>query len=435
MQNPKTLNISYKLHASQFQVFSDSSRFVILAAGRRFGKTILALIELLAVAFAKTKSRCWYIAPTYKQAETIAWKLLLDMIPHEAISKKNEVKLEIILVNGSEIALKGADNEDNLVGVGLNFVVLDEMSLIKPHVWEKIIRPMLTDTLGRAIFISTPRGKNHFWELWLKGQRHEDNYSSYQFKTCDNPFIKKSEIEEAKTQLSDQYFRQEYEANFEDYTGLIWPEFNDSCLIDSVKIEDWWEKFAVIDPAISGTTAVLFFVVDGDGRLYVYEEYYEQDKRVSEVCESVKTKSSKWFIDPAAKEKNVTKDGRLYSLYDEYADYGIHPLAANNEVDAGINRVAEYFKKGKIKITKSCRNLIHELERYHWSEEKETTLGVMKPKPYKSMDHACDCLRYAVMTRFQDSVRPVPKSKDKAFPLAYELLESEAKTKYQKWME
>lgn len=430
----KTLNISYKLHASQFQVFSDPSRFVILAAGRRFGKTVLALIDLLAVAFAKEKSRCWYIAPTYKQAETIAWKMLQDMIPKEAILKKNEVKLEITLVNGSEIALKGSENEDNLVGSGLHFVVLDEFSLIKAHVWQKIVRPMLTDTLGRALFIGTPRGKNHFWELWLKGQKKENNYSSYSFGTKDNPYIQPEEIEEARHQLNERYFRQEYEASFEDYTGLIWPEFTFDSVIEPIAIEPWWETFGSIDPAISGTTAALFCAVNEDGMLYVTGEFYDQNKRVSEVSEVIKNKCSRWYIDPASKERNTTKDGHLYSLYDEYSDYGINPLPAINDVDAGINRVAEYFKKGKIKIFKTCTNLIYELERYHWAEEKETVAGVMKPKPYKSNDHACDALRYAIMSRFQDSVKPRPHSKDKAIPMARELLDSSTESKYDKWM-
>src|SRR3990172_8996281 len=185
----KNLDINYKLHASQFQVFSNPARFVILAAGRRFGKTVLALIDLLSVAFAKKKSRCWYIAPTYKQAEMIAWRMLLDMVPKEAILKKNEVKLELILVNGSEVSLKGADNEDSLRGAGLHFVVLDEYASMKPNVWQEIVRPMLTDTLGRALFIGTPKGKNHFWELWLKGQRGEGGYASYSFGTKDNPYV------------------------------------------------------------------------------------------------------------------------------------------------------------------------------------------------------------------------------------------------------
>src|SRR3990167_5564821 len=100
----------FKLHERQWQVFNDSARFVVLVAGRRFGKTILAIVDLIASSFANAKTRSWYISPSYRQSEMIAWKMCLEMIPKEAIAKKDETRLELNLVNGSEIALKGADN-------------------------------------------------------------------------------------------------------------------------------------------------------------------------------------------------------------------------------------------------------------------------------------------------------------------------------------
>lgn len=113
-------------------------------------------------------------------------------------------------------------------------------------------------------------------------------------------------------------------------------------------------------------------------------------------------------MDPAGNRKDINRDGRLYSFFDEYGEGGIFPSPAQNDVNSGINRVAEYFKLGKIKIFSGCHNLIKELERYHWSEERETTLGISSPKPYKSLDHACDCLRYLVMSRFHGQEALVP---------------------------
>ncbi len=403
------MEIKYRLHKAQLQVFKDSSRFVILVAGRRFGKTILALVDLLATAFSKEKSRVWYVAPTYRQAEMIAWKMLQEMLPSELIKSKNEVRLEINLINGSEIALKGADNEDALRGVGLEFVVLDEYAMMKPNVWEEIIRPMLTDTKGRALFIGTPKGKNSLWELYLKGQIKEDGYSSYCFKTSDNPFIDPQEIEDAKKQLNERYFRQEYEASFEDYTGLIWPEFNRKHVIEPIYLPAVYQRIAAIDPAISGTTAVLKCALDEDGNLIVYEEYYEQNQRISEVAQRVKA-DCKWLIDPSAQTNKIQKDGKLYSILEEYQDNGISPFLAENDVDYGINRVGEYFKQNKIKIFSTCKHLIWELERYHWSEEKETSSGMMKPKPFKKDDHLCDALRYIVASRPDKSSLFVPET-------------------------
>jgi PBSX family phage terminase large subunit len=331
----------------------------------------------------------------------IAWKMLLAMLPKEAIQRKDEVRLELTLVNGSEIALKGADNEDSLRGAGLFFVVLDEYAMMKGNVWQEIIRPMLTDTKGRALFIGTPKGKNSLWELYVKGQRKEDGFSSYLFKTTDNPYIDPEEVLEAKKQLNDRYFRQEYEASFEDYVGLVYPEFEiRRHVIQPIYLPVAYRRIAAIDPAIYGTTCVLKAAIDENGVLYVFSEYYETNKRASEIAQTVKEDNLKYYIDPASMSHSIQKEGKMFSLFDEYKDNGVYAYPAENDVDAGINRVAEYFKSDKLKIFNVCHNLIRELERYHWSEEKELSSGMSRPKPYKKDDHACDALRYLVMSRF-----------------------------------
>lgn len=393
------------LHKNQGTVLKSTSRFKVLAAGRRFGKTVLACI-ILFINCVKTKNGLfWYVSPTYKQTKQIAWKILYRLIPRQVLSKKpNETDLSFQFKNGCELVLKGADNPDSLRGTGLDGLVVDEFASIRnaKSVWEEVLRPALTDKIGWCLFIGTPKGKNAFWELWMKGQRKEDGYESWRFKTSDNPFINRSEIKEAQQQLSQRYFRQEYEASFEDFTGLIWPEFNEKDhVVDSIEPVAWWESESIIDTAVSGTTAGLRGFIDQNGCIYVTEEYYEQNKRVSEVCHSIKPWEPKlWLIDPAAKIQNQRNAlGELYSLYNEFVDNGITAWPAENDVNAGINRVAEYFKNNKIKISRNCNNLIDELQKYHWAEERETVNGMSVPKPYKNYDHACDCLRYLVMSR------------------------------------
>ena len=117
-----------ELYPNQMKIFEDETRFRILSAGRRFGKTVLAVNELLKSAVNTPRSLNWYVAPTYKQAKMIAWKMLLDYVPRTMIAKTNETELSVTLVNGSEICLKGAENEDSLRGVGVTFCVLDELS-------------------------------------------------------------------------------------------------------------------------------------------------------------------------------------------------------------------------------------------------------------------------------------------------------------------
>ncbi len=400
----KSVQIDYSLHPNQFQVFVDPSRFRVLVAGRRFGKTVLAIFELINSAFHRQGTVNWYCSPTYRQSKMIAWKLLLKYL-HPALikGKPNEVDLIVELKNGSEICLKGVDNEDNLRGVGVHFMVLDEFAQYKENVWQEVLRPMLTDTKGKALFIGTPAGKNSFYELYLKGLRGEDGYKSFHFKTSDSPYIDKIEIDEAKTQLNETYFRQEYEASFEDFVGLIYPEFHESHIIEPCELGELGEvtKYVGIDPAISGTNAVLWGAVDLYGNWTIYDEYYEQNKRVNEVCEELSKRDipSSYFIDPTSRARNVQKEGKLYSIYDEYVDNGIVCLLGENDVNSGINRVAEHFKGNKIRIFKTCKNLIYELQRYHWSEERETVNGMSKPRPFKHLDHATDVLRYLIASR------------------------------------
>lgn len=426
---------TYELHERQGQVFNDTARFKVLVAGRRFGKTILALTAL--IMSCKPKTRNWYISPTYRQSEMIAWKMLKDMIPTEAILKKDETRLEITLTNGAEIALKGADNEDALRGAGLNYVILDEYAQIKSNVWQEIIRPMLTDTRGGALFIGTPKGKNSLFELYLKGQRKEDGFSSYLFKTVENPYIDPKEVEEAKNQLNERYFHQEYEASFEDYVGLIYPEFSQRLhVIESHYIDKIFPRIGAIDPAISGTTGALKAYINEDGAITIYEEYYETNKRVSEITPEIKEDSVEWLIDPASSAKNIQREGKLYSLHDEYYENGIYTSPAEHDVDAGINRVAEYFKQKKIRIFSTCKNLIGELEHYHWAEERETVAGILKPKPFKNRDHLCDCLRYIVMSRptkpIQDNQIKIAKHSVAWFMQQDELREKDWKSKYKR---
>jgi len=354
----------------------------------------------------------WYVAPTYGQAKELAWDILNRMIPVELMKKKpNESELKITLLNGATIHLKGADNPETLVGRGLRGIIIDEVAKIRNNkrVWEEILRPSLSDYQGFAVFISTPQGKDYFWDLWMKGQRKEDGYESWQFKTEDNPFIPRSEIKAAQDTMTDRYFRQEYEASFEDFTGLVWPEFDEKlCVIDPFEIPNWWESVSAIDTAMSGTTAALKAVIDEYGCIYIVSEYYEQNKRASEVSEAIRDwNPGAWYIDPAAKIKNVPRAGQLFGLFDEYADNGIHAWPAENDVNAGINRVAEYFRAGKLKIFRNCTNLIQEIEKYHWSDERETNSGILTPKPYKSFDHACDAMRYIVMSRKSKAVKTV----------------------------
>ena len=186
------------LHKAQMEVFNDPTRFRVVAAGRRLGKSVLLKTELLRAA-SSSKQLVWYVAPTYKQAKQIMWVDLNETIPREYIKKTNETSLEITLVNGSRICLRGADKGDSLRGVGINFLAMDEMQDIRPDVWKVVLRPTLSSTRGRAIFVGSPKSRNILFELYELGQNEELQkkkvWKSWQFPTIMSPFIPASEIE------------------------------------------------------------------------------------------------------------------------------------------------------------------------------------------------------------------------------------------------
>ena len=208
--------LNFKLLNWQQSVFKDTTRFKVVAAGRRCGKSRLSAVSLLIEALnCPDGSAVMYIAPTLGQARTIMWDLLHEL-GRPVIKSSHVNNLEITLINGKKILVRGADNPDSLRGVSLIYVVMDECAFIKEDVWQKIIRASLSDKKGRALFISTPSGRNWFYDTFNLGQDNQDEeWKSWHFTTQDNETIDPKEIEAAKRTLSSFAFKQEYLSSFD----------------------------------------------------------------------------------------------------------------------------------------------------------------------------------------------------------------------------
>jgi predicted phage terminase large subunit-like protein len=207
--------LNVQLHDKQLEVFNNPARFKVVAAGRRFGKSRLAAWTLIIKALQSTDKDVWYVAPTYQQARDIMWGMLKELA-HEVIASAHENTSVLTLVNGRKIALKGSDRPDTLRGVGLAYLVMDEYADMKANVWEQILSPALSDVQGGALFIGTPKGRNHFYELFIMGQQKEtEDWASFHYTSYDNPLLKPSEIESAKARMSSFAFRQEFLSSFE----------------------------------------------------------------------------------------------------------------------------------------------------------------------------------------------------------------------------
>ena len=216
------VQIKLSLHPSQTAVFHDKTRFRVLVAGRRFGKSHLAIAEATCAALDPAnllRQPVFLIAPTQPQAKLIYWRQLIDKL-HEVIVSTNVNEGIIMLNNGVMIGVKGADNPDALRGPGLWMAILDEYASMKPYVWSEIVRPALADSSGRALFIGTPAGRNHFYDLFeMANKGDEPDWKAWHFESIENPFLPKGEVEAARRTMSSASFNKEFRASFSTGSG------------------------------------------------------------------------------------------------------------------------------------------------------------------------------------------------------------------------
>ncbi len=208
-------DLNIKLLPWQQSVWDSKARFKVVAAGRRTGKSRLAAYLLIFYGLQVKSGHVFYVAPTQGQARDIMWQNLLE-VGHPVIKGSHINNLQITLINGATISLKGADRPETMRGVSLKYLVMDEYADMKPEVWEQILRPALADQKGGALFIGTPAGRNHFYELYTYAQHGDDEtYEAWHFTSYDNPILDPEEIDIAKKSMSSYAFRQEFLASFE----------------------------------------------------------------------------------------------------------------------------------------------------------------------------------------------------------------------------
>lgn len=273
-------DLNFSLLPWQQEVYKDPTRFKVIAAGRRCGKSRLAATMLIIEGLRCPQgSAVLYVSPTMGQSRQIVWDLLLDL-GREIIQTSNVNNLDITLINGARIYVRGADRPDTLRGVSLTFAVLDEVADIKPQAWEQVIRASLSDKKGKAIFIGTPKGRNWFHDLWKLGQDGDDaDWKSWHFTTKDNPLIDPDEIESAKKTLSSFAFKQEYLASFTNAGSDVFKEE--------------WIKYGE-EP----TMGSYFVAVDLAGFEEVAKQAANSKKRLDETAIAVVkvTDDGKWFV-------------------------------------------------------------------------------------------------------------------------------------------
>jgi len=397
-----------KLSKGQLSIVNDHKRFRVCVAGRRFGKTHLAIRELCFHA-RQPHQEVWYVAPTYKQSKNIVWKKLKNRLQDLRWADKiNETELSIQLKNGSTICLKGADNHDSLRGVGLDFIVLDEFADIDPAAWFETLRPTLSDRQGRALFIGTPKGiGNWSYELFQNHLEDPDHWSSYQFTTLDGGNVPPEEIQQARKDLDERTFRQEYMATFETFAGRIYYSFERALNVKpfSEPVPD--VLYLGMDFNIDPMSAVVA-VRKGD-TLHVIDEIRLFSSNTQEAVDEIKSRYPKnkiWvYPDPAARQRKTSAGGVTDLTILQNAGFRVKAPKSHTPVRDRINsvnsRLCSSSGQRGLFVDPKCRNTIEGLERHTYKQ------GSSQPDKDSGYDHMMDALGYMV-----DYLFPVTRDRE-----------------------
>lgn len=385
------------LSPAQKTIADDTTRFRVVVAGRRFGKTHLSIRELCYYA-REPQQEVWYVAPTYRQAKQIVWRKLKHRLQDLRWTKRvNESELTIELKNGSTIALKGADNADSLRGVGLDFLVMDEFADIDPEAWYEVLRPTLADKQGGALFIGTPKGMGNWaHDLYVMPQENPAQWASYQFTTIDGGNVAPEEIEAARRDLDERTFRQEFMATFETYAGRIYYAFERKQNVLEAKDTDTSIIYTGWDFNIDPMSVVIA-IRKGD-TLHVIDEVRMFSSNTQEAVDEVKSrypKSKIWaFPDPASRQRKTSAGGTTDLTILQNAGFVVKCPHSHTPVRDRINAVnarlrdstgiSHLFFNPQVKYT------IEGLERQTYKE------GTTTPDKESGYDHQMDALGYMV---------------------------------------
>ncbi len=262
-----------KLHPAQAAVRNNPARFLVLACGRRWGKTRLG--SLLAIQTAINGGRAWWVAPSYPVSQ-VGWRMVRNLASQIPGSEIRRGDLMAVLPNGGSVRVRSGDNPDSLRGEGLDLAILDECAFMSEDVWREAIRPALSDRQGKALFISTPKGRNWFWSMYQRGVAKEEGWASFTYPTSANPFIIQLEIDAARRDLPELVFRQEYLAEFVDMEGSVFRRIQDAATCTQIEAPEPGRQYAAgVDVAASVDYTVVT-IMDIEARRMVYMDRYNR---------------------------------------------------------------------------------------------------------------------------------------------------------------
>ena len=386
------------LSAKQQLIADSKTRFRVVLAGRRGGKTFLAMREVCRFA-AKPNSVVWMLASSRQQIKSLCWtKLKKKLGKLNWISSTNESELTITLKNNSLICLKSAEQGDNLRGESLDFVCIDEFCDIdSEEIFYQIIRPALSDKKGSAMFTGTPKAGNQAARDLYDKHLTNKNWASFSYTTADGGFVDAEEIEQARLDLSPKVFSQEYLANWENFAGVIFGDFGEHNIREVRKPSESEPIFIGGDFNVTPMSCVVGRQTR-DG-IEIYDDIYLDNSNTAEMIEEIRSRYPRnpvvFFPDPAGVQRKTSAGGNSDIKLLEMAGFQCryhrqHPLV-RDRINAGNSLFFQRADQStRFFIDPSCKKTIACLK--NWAYKPDS----MIPDKNSGFDHGCDALTYMV---------------------------------------
>ena len=385
------------LFQQQKEVIDSNKRFIVAISGIQGGKTTIGAMWMCKKIYdnfiaKKTGSDYLIAAPTEKILQQSTLPKFKSILPKDwAVWHENRKVFE--LKWGDRIFVRSTDEPEHLEGMTLLGAWLDEAGQMKQQVW---INMQGRTAIHQApiLFTTTPYNMGWFYRELIKTAEINKDIDVISWASVDNPAFPKEEFERAKATLPQPIFERRYLGKFTQLEGLVYPDFNDNVVVNPFDIPDTWEKFGGMDFGQTNPTAIVCVAHDPSSDVYyVYKEFYRSEQLLEQSANFIKSNGLKYVLADPQSAQLIVELNRHHSVG--------NVKQAENDINTGIQRLASLFKAQRLKVFKSCDNLIDELESYHYpSPDSE---GEVKDKPVAKHNHACDALRYA-FSKFQEKV-------------------------------
>ena len=412
------VTIPYKPRPIQAEMHKDLKRWNVLVMHRRFGKTVWAVNHLIKYALTceLPRPRVAFVAPTFTQAKRIAWdyvKYYAGVVPNVSF---NETELRVDFPNGARLMLLSAENPDSLRGIYLDLCIFDEFGMQNPRVWGEVVRPALSDRQGAAVFLGTPAGHNHFFDLMEQAKSEVEEGSDQWYwkiaRASETNIVKEEELDAAKKQMTPEQYEQEYECSFTAaiigaYYAKLLGDADDDGRITRIPYDPAYPVHTAWDLGVNDSTAIWFAQIFRGGAVNVIDYYENSGVGLDHYADILRQKDYSYGDHLAPHDINVQELGSGKSRLETAYSLGIRfRVVPKMKIADGINAARmllprTYFDKDR------CATGIEMLRGYRqeWDDKRK----VFRDRPlHDYTSHAADAFRYLAigLENKQQMVKP-----------------------------